>query len=91
MNEPNRTQLVAGLVHVRYTIDQLLAWMIWRMREKDLTAWPTDQKTILQNACIESGLLSLRILHEFFKKEKTRNSLKRHTIWERNLLVASLL
>jgi hypothetical protein len=68
--------LVAGLAHVRYTIDQALAWMVWRLRNKEFTALPLDQKQILENACIESGLISLRILNEFFKKEKTKGLIK---------------
>lgn len=76
MKKPDRAALLAALPHVRYTIDQALAWMIWRLREKDFRSLPVDQKLILQNACIESGLISLRILNEFFKKEKTKDLIK---------------
>ena len=76
MKTPGREHLVAALVHVRYTIDQLLAWLLFHVREKEFASWPIEQQLILSNACIESGLLSLRILNEFFKREKTKELIK---------------
>src|SRR5437879_3196193 len=76
MKAPHREMLIGAVAHVRYTIDQLTAWFLWRVRAKEFAAWPEDQQAILKNACIESGLLSLRILNEFFKKEKTKGLIK---------------
>jgi hypothetical protein len=76
MKTPGREHLVAALVHVRYTIDQLLASLLFHVRKKEFASWPIEQQAILGNACLESGLVSLRILNEFFKREKTKGLIK---------------
>src|SRR2546421_9411370 len=67
-----REQLHDSLVHVRYTMDQLIATLFWehmqsglRFHDRPLT---TQEKAIYANACIDSSLCSLRILDEFFRK-----------------------
>src|SRR6266487_4724618 len=67
----SRGELHDALVHVRYTIDQSISTLYWRVLEAKL---PLDemQKAIFANACIESTLVSLRILNEFFTPEKTK-------------------
>jgi hypothetical protein len=68
----SRGELHDALVHVRYTIDQSISTLYWSVLEPKL---PLDemQKAIFANACIESTLVSLRILNEFFAREKTKD------------------
>ena len=67
----SRSDLHDALVHVRYTIDQSISTLYWSVLESKLPLDPV-QKAIFGNACIESMLVSLRILNEFFKPEKTK-------------------
>jgi hypothetical protein len=67
----SRSELHNALVHIRYTIDQLISTIYWTALEKRLQL-DVMQKAIFANACIESSLLSLRILNEFFTSEKTK-------------------
>ena len=73
-SKPSRDQLCDSLVHIRYTLDQLLATLFWERMESGLrfAARPlTEQETaIYANACIDSSLCSLRILDEFFGKPR---------------------
>jgi hypothetical protein len=68
----SREELHEALVHIRYTIDQLVSVLYWSQVEAHL---PLEElpKTIFRNACTESSLVSLRILNEFFKAEKTKD------------------
>jgi len=68
----SRSELHDALVHVRYTIDQSISTLYWGVLESKL---PLDgmQRAIFANACIESTLVSLRILNEFFTREKTED------------------
>ncbi|MEY2501563.1 MAG: hypothetical protein QOI07_1897 [Verrucomicrobiota bacterium] len=68
----SRVELHSALVHVRYTIDQLISTIYWHKLEGKL---PLDvtQKAIFANACWESSLVSLRVLNEFFTPEKTKD------------------
>jgi hypothetical protein len=68
----SRNELHGALIHVRYTIDQLISTIYWRELEWKL---PLDvtQKSIFRNACFESSFVSLRILNEFFTPEKTKD------------------
>jgi hypothetical protein len=57
----SRSELHDALIHVRYTIDQLISMIYWNKLQGKL---PLDvtQKAIFANACLESSLVSLRIL-----------------------------
>lgn len=68
----SRQQLHDSLVHIRYTVDQILATLFWqrmesgfRFKKRLLTK---QEEAIFANACIDSSLCSLRILDEFFGK-----------------------
>jgi hypothetical protein len=67
----SRAELHDALVHVRYTIDQSISTIYWGVLESKLPLDPM-QKAIFGNACIESTLVSLRVLNEFFTREKTK-------------------
>lgn len=76
MKDPDRVMLLRALLDVRYIIDQALAWLLWDVRKTEFSAWPEEQRAILKNACIESSLLSIRILNEFFRNERTKQLIK---------------
>jgi hypothetical protein len=67
-----RDDLHEALAHLRYTIDQLISIDYWNLLQKKMPLDET-QKTIFSNACMESSLVSLRILNEFFKPERTKD------------------
>lgn len=70
--KPSRQQLHKSLVHVRYTMDQLIAILFWQQMESgfrfDERLLTEQERAIYANACIDSSLCSLRILDEFFGK-----------------------
>lgn len=70
----SRQQLQDSLVHVRYTMDQLIATLFWERMESGLRfgrrPLTEQERAIYANACIDSSLCSLRILDEFFGKPR---------------------
>jgi len=68
----SRQQLHDSLVHVRYTVDQLLATLFWQRMESGVRfkkrLLTKQEEAIFASACIDSSLCSLRILDEFFGK-----------------------
>lgn len=71
---PSRQQLHDSLVHVRYTMDQLIATLFWDRMESGIyfngRSLTEQEKAIYANACIDSSLCSLRILDEFFDEPR---------------------
>ena len=70
--------LIKGIEHIRYSVFQLTAMLFWRsMDESKKRVLNRTEFGLLQNACIESSLLGLRILDEFFTPQsKWDNDMK---------------
>ena len=68
-------RLLAGILHIRYTIDQLVAVLLWHIREGE-SPWVAHDNDVFRNACLESSLINLRILDEFFSPTGNKNRIK---------------
>lgn len=68
----SRQQLHDSLVHVRYTMDQLIVTAFWDQMESRLSfdgrPLTEQERAMYANACFDSSLCSLRVLDEFFGK-----------------------
>lgn len=67
--ELSRQDLINAIPHIRGTMDQIYVGLYWSQISKKLDL-DEGQRAIFANACLESSILSLRILDEFFSNER---------------------
>lgn len=76
---PSKEEAFQALPDILYVIDQCMAFHVWRQRVKPelekFVGHPLDESTvqIIENSTLESTLIFLRKLNEFFSKRHPQN------------------